>query len=496
MRITYASTSPRQLGLDHDPTYNIAASDAAINPLRPQFPRPLFDINHHPRFSAASSHENLFCDSLGRLQWLPSNACVPHFNLYRYYFKALKRRQRVTFMVERYQISYAQVKGRLRLHSTHVSDMHHYQVQLQTFALQASIILASLWHNSFAPRFPASHFNLPCFDLNTYKPSFQLLFFGVRGRSGISDNYRNIEYTTYRRPASGLKIHAKTCRRPTRRCISRQCVGLVSSRPCSHPMYRGAAAEWWHIEYRMKSVPASGLKIHASSRLTCITSYPTAVRCVSHPAEPPRSGGGVDHRMYPVPASGIKPLKKKPPEANSRLTRIPRSRSHDLTMSCEQDSLQQSPNYFVESRGKKPPEANSPFCLQSDIHNDNLPLAFTARSMPHRRQNRLCDVSPSQEASNHLKKPPEAARSSSCNAAFLCLLSACAAAPRLHDASFSRPESTAGGQRLPHLTVIHRVQPPARRDRRPARTQFLRRTIISHGELPAQKYAESHLFQV
>ncbi|KAJ7121991.1 hypothetical protein C8R43DRAFT_959355 [Mycena crocata] len=38
-----------------------------------------------------------------------------------------------------------------------------------------------------------------------------ILFFGIRGRSGISDNYYgNIEYTTYRVPASGLKCQEKT----------------------------------------------------------------------------------------------------------------------------------------------------------------------------------------------------------------------------------------------------------------------------------------------
>ncbi|KAJ7117854.1 hypothetical protein C8R43DRAFT_1137506 [Mycena crocata] len=74
--------------------------------------------------------------------------------------------------------------------------------------------------------------------------------FGFRGRSGISAQCGNIEYTMYRRPASGLECSKKGRRRPRYRHI----LTCNATCPCTivPPLLeftlRGAAAQGRHIE--------------------------------------------------------------------------------------------------------------------------------------------------------------------------------------------------------------------------------------------------------
>ncbi|KAJ7158324.1 hypothetical protein C8R43DRAFT_1124928 [Mycena crocata] len=125
-------------------------------------------------------------------------------------------------------------------------------------------------------------------------PTFQAALLNLCGAisrgSGISAHCKSVEYTPYRRPASGTKISKNP--------------------PEANTLHHLQFDVFSHL--LLESCPK---KANANALPSSCRVQPPAIICtrILRPVELPRSGGGVDHTTYRRPEHD----QKKPPEANA-----------------------------------------------------------------------------------------------------------------------------------------------------------------------------------
>ncbi|KAJ7121990.1 hypothetical protein C8R43DRAFT_1136271 [Mycena crocata] len=206
----------------------------------------------------------------------------------------------------------------LQFIETHLEAFGFIETHLGAFEDLQVIVELSNTYIKIQPRTSISHAS----TIDTFKHSFDYSSaFGAFGHLGHLREHRIHDVSTSRERSEMPENYPPEANSPPH--LHR----AVSSRPFSHPMYRGVVYRLYQrsasrthsrkkppvvvscsprsrraggVNHRMYPVPASGIepleknRRRQTPRLTCITPYPTAVRCVSHSAEPPRSGGGVD----------------------------------------------------------------------------------------------------------------------------------------------------------------------------------------------------------